>query len=105
MNFEKRRSSMKAFEIFQFSYCPFIWMFHNKALNIRINRIHERALRLIYLSYSELLELDDSVSIHQRILQVLVKEIFKVKNNLSPEIIKQVFDCQKPYYNLHSEIS
>ena len=84
-------------------------MFHNRALNNRINKIHERALRLVYqnknLSFSELLELDNAVTIHQRNLQVLVTEIFKVKNNLSPEIMKQVFDCQEPYYNLRSETS
>ena len=104
MDFEKQRSLMKAFEISQFNYCPLIWMFHNRALNNRINKIHERALRLVYqnknLSFSELLELDNTVTMHQRNLQVLVTEIFKVKNNLSPEIIKQVFDFQEPYYNL-----
>ena len=42
---------------------------------------------------------------HQRKLQVLVTEIFKVKNNLSPEIMKQVFDFQEPYYNVRSETS
>ena len=51
--------------------------------------MHERVLRLVYqnknLSFSELLELDNAVTIHQRNLQVLVTKIFKVKNNLSPE--------------------
>ena len=107
MYFEKRRSLMKAFVISQFNYCPLIWLFHNIALNNRINMIHERALRLKHqnknLSFSELLELDDSVTIHQKKLQVLVTKTFKVKNNLSPEIMKQVFDFQDPYYNLHSE--
>ena len=92
MDFEKRRSLMKAFVISQFNYCPLIWMFHNRALNNRINKIHERALRLVYqnknLSFSELLELDNAVTMHQRNLQVLVTEILKVKNSLSPEIMK-----------------
>ena len=60
-------------------------MFHNRALSKRIDKIHERALRLLYqnknLSFSELVELDNAVTIHQRNLQVLVTEIFKVKNN------------------------
>ena len=67
---------MKTFLISQFNYCPLIWMFHNKALNNRNYRIHERALRLVYqnknLSFSELLELDNAVTIHQRNLQVIV---------------------------------
>ena len=85
-------------------------MLHNKALNNRTNKIHKRALRLVYqnknLSSGELLKLENAVTtIHQRRLQVLVTEIFKVKNNLSPEIMKQVFDFQEPYYNLRSETS
>ena len=109
MDFEKRSSLMKAFVISQFNYCPLIWMFHNRALNNRINKIHEWALRLVYqnknLSFSELLELGNAVTIHQRNLQVLATETFKVKNNLSPEIMKQVFDFQEPYYNFCSETS
>ena len=76
MDFEKRRSLMKAFVIFQFNYCPLIWMFQNRALNDRINKIHERALWLVYqnknLSLSELVELDNVVTTHQRNLQVLL---------------------------------
>ena len=100
MDFEKRRSLMKASVTSQFNYCPLMWMFHNRALN---NRIHER---LVYqnknLSFNELQELDNAVTTHQRNMQVLVTEIFKVKNNLSPEIMKQTFDFQEPYYNLRS---
>ena len=44
MDFEKRRSLMKAFVISQFNYCPLIWMFHNRALNNRINKMQEQAL-------------------------------------------------------------
>ena len=77
MDFEKRRSLMKAFVISQFNYCPLIWMFHNRTLNNRINKIHERGLRLVYqnknLPFSELLELDNAVTIHQRNLQVHLK--------------------------------
>ena len=58
------------------------------------------------LSSGELLKLENAVTtIHQRKLQVLVTEIFKVKNNLSREIMKQVFDFQEPHYNLRSETS
>ena len=81
MDFEKRRSLMKIFVISQFDYCPLIWMFHNRALNNRINTIQERALRIVYqnknLSFSELIQLDNAVTIHQRNLQVLVTEVLK----------------------------
>ena len=63
---EKLRLLMKTFVTSQFNYCPLIWMFHNRTLNNKINRLHERALRLVYtdekLSFHQLLEMDNSVS-------------------------------------------
>ena len=103
MDFKKPRSLMKSFEILQFNLCPLIWMFHSRALNNRINKLHERALRLVLqnknLSFNELTKLGNAVTIHQRNLEVFVPVIFKVKNNLSPEIKKQGFEFQEPYYN------
>ena len=48
MDLAKRKSLMKAFITSQFNYCPLIWMFHSRQLNNRINKIQERALRLVY---------------------------------------------------------
>ena len=53
-----------------------------QSLNHKINRLHERCLRVIYndghSSYDELLNLDNSVSIHHRNLQILATEMFRV---------------------------
>ena len=99
---------MNAFITFQFSYCPLVWMFHSRTLNNRINKIHERALRLVYknetfLSFDDLLKRDRSVSIHQKNLQILATEIYKTKNDLGPKIMKDTFHfIQKPY-NLRND--
>ena len=107
MDLPKRKVLMKAFITSQFSYCPLIWMLHSRTLNNRINNIHERALRLTYKdnksSFKQLLEKDHSVTVHHKNLQVLVTEIFKVKNNLAPDIMKDVFELKEPPYNLRSE--
>ena len=58
-------------------------MFYSCNINNKINRIRERTLRLVdqnNLNFSELLDLDNSVTVHQRNLQVLVTEIYKVKS-------------------------
>ena len=51
--------------------------------------MHERALRLVYNNKSppfrELLETDNSITIHERNIQVLLTEIFKVKSGAAPE--------------------
>ena len=105
MDLNKRRSLMKAFITSQFSYCPMIWMFHSRNLNNKIKRIHERAIRLVYqnnLSFSELLGLDNSVTVHQKNLQVLVTEIYKVKNGIAPEIMNHIFELKNRSYNIRS---
>ena len=99
IDLNKRRNLMKGC---QFSYCPLIWMFHSRSLNNKINRIHERALRLVYqnnLSFSELLDLGTSVTVHQKNFQVIVTEIYEVKNGIAPDITNDIFERQNPSYN------
>ena len=103
---DKLKLLMKAFIDSQFNYCPLVWMFHNRNLNNRINKIHERALRLVYknpnCSFEELLQKDKSFTIHDRNLQKLAIEMFKVKNNLSPVIMKEIFEMREPTHNLRN---
>ena len=96
MTFDQRRLILNSFNTSHFSYCPTVWMFHSRKLNERINHIHERALRIVYKDFNspfhKLLIQDDSLNIHHRNLQKLVTEIFKVKNDLSPELMNDVFE-------------
>ena len=106
MNLINRKFLMKAFVTSQFKYCPLIWMFHSRELNNRINRLHERALRLVYQDNS--LSVVDSLGrtiLWQRNLQVVVTEIFKSKNGLAPKInnMKEVFEIQNPACNVRSQ--
>ena len=45
---KKLRITMKAFVSSQFAYCPLIWMFHSRQINYKINKLHQRALRIVY---------------------------------------------------------
>ena len=92
---DKLRIIMKTFIQSQFNYCPLVWMFHNRTLNHKINKLHERALRIVYksenLTFQELLEKDDSVTIHHKNLQRLATEMYKIKNHLSPLAVREFF--------------
>ena len=47
MDLAKRKSLMKALSASQFNFCPLIWIFHSRQLNNRINKKHEKAVRLV----------------------------------------------------------
>ena len=100
------RLLMQTFINSQFSYCPLIWMFHSRTLNNRINSLHGRALRLVYkdesLSFSELLDKDHSFSIHDKNLQMLAIEMYKIKHNLCPSFMQSIFSTAEKRYNLRN---
>ena len=106
MPFLKRKILLKTFIESQFSYCPLIWMFHNRKLNRKINHIHERALRLVYEDYTssfkDLLQKDGSVSVHHQNIHSIAIEMYKITNKLSPKIVQTIFQ-QKEVSNLRSE--
>ena len=85
----KKRILFKTFIMSQFNYCPLVRMCHSRGLNNKINNIHKRALRIVYQdkksNLQDLLQKNNSVSIHMKNLQYLATEIYKVKNSLSPE--------------------
>ena len=78
MDFVKRRLIVNAFFYSQFNYCQLVWMCHNRTNNNKVNRLHERCLRLIYndkkSSFEDLLQKDGSVSIRHRNLRTLALE-------------------------------
>ena len=79
MNTDKLRLIMKAFINAQFGYCPLVWMFYSRSLNNRINKFHEREIRIVFKdTFNDLLRRDGSVTIHERNIQALATEMFKV---------------------------
>ena len=64
-------------------------MFCSRNSNKKINRLHERALKLVYDDYSSrfktLLERDTSFTIHHQNIQSMLIEIYKSLNKVSAE--------------------
>ena len=86
----------------QFSYCPLTWIFHSRKLNNKINKLQERCLRIVYNNntspYEELLETDNSISVHFRNVQALAIELYKVVNGFSPDIMKDFFHLMQTLF-------
>ena len=48
MEKSKLELTMTSFVMSHFSYCPLVWIFHDRKSYNKINKIHERALRIIH---------------------------------------------------------
>ena len=101
---------MKAFIASKFFYYPLVWMFHSRKLNSRVNKLHQRALRIVYqdyaFSFTELIEKDNSTSIHSKNIQFLATELFKVKNVLSQPFMNKMFvGNAQHYYDLRKKLN
>ena len=79
-------------------------MFCSQKSNNKINRLHERSLRIVnndYEStYEELLSDNNCFSIHDQNIHSLATEIYKVANDPSVGDFKNLFDF-KDEYMLH----
>ena len=107
MDLNKKRFLLNAFFMTQFNYCQLVWMCHNGTKSNKINRLHERCLRLTYndkkSSFEELLEIDSSVSVHDRSLRALGTEMCKIYHGISPTIMKEIFTLRhQNQYNLRN---
>ena len=69
-------------------------MFCSRTSNIVINKLHERALRVVLgddLSYFEpLFQNNNDIYSHHKNLQSLMIEVFKIKNELAPPIMNLI---------------
>ena len=88
---------MEPFITSQFNQCSIVWMCNTRNCNNKVNRIHERAVRVVYQdfqsSFTGLHIKDNSFTIHQRNLYFLAMKILKI--NIFPEIMNEIFHFPK----------
>ena len=75
---------------------------HSREINH--NKLHERALGIVckdhFSSFKGLLSKNKSVTVHERNLQILNTEMYKILHSLSPKIMKGIFKTKTNYCNI-----
>ena len=78
-------------------------MFCSRLSNNMINRVHERALRVIVggdlSDFESLLQTNRDIRSHHKNIQSLRIEVFKIKNELAPLIIDSMFERRNERFN------
>ena len=79
-------------------------MFHTRGFNNKINRIHERALRITNneksSSSQKLLEKNNSITIHPQKIKILATKIYKFLQGLSSPLTNETFVEKNSIYSL-----
>ena len=82
-------------------------MFYSRTTSNKINKLQERALRLVYDDYGstfeELLEKDNSFTVHHYNIQTLCIELYKVFTGQSQTIFSDLFERKNISYSLRSQ--
>ena len=89
----------------QFPYCPLTWMFRSRAMERRINRIHEGTLRLIYPNQHPLtlrrFQKKKPLAYNREIYKPSQLKLIWLKSR-SLEIINLLFQFTNKSYNLRN---
>ena len=100
LSLEKAKMLGNAFIDSQLNYAPLIWVFCGKRLYLKMRKIYHKTLNVIYQSnktFEELLELSETVSIHQRFL---VTEVYKSTSYLNLKFMCSFFTHKEIPYSL-----
>ena len=81
--------------------------FHSRRTNNKINRLHKRALRIVYdddvSTFYQLLAMDKSFCIHHQNIQRLLIKIYKTLHDISGNSSKELFGKRESTINLRSK--
>ena len=95
LNHDAKRIVIESFVLANFNYCPLVWHFCSCESMRKLERIQERAFRLLLndheSDYEQLLIKVNKPTLEIRRLKFLATEIFKTINNLNPPYMKEIF--------------
>ena len=90
----------------QFSYCSLVWMFCSRTSNNMINKVYERALRVLLNGYESdfetLLQINNDICNHHRNIKTLLIKIFKIKKGFAPLIMASILKARNNTYNIRN---
>ena len=95
MGFKEKEILLNTFVHSNFNYCPLVWHFWSAKSVKKIEKIQERALRIVYKffssDYESTLNKSGKSTMEGKRLRPVAMEVFKTPNNINPEYMKEIF--------------
>ena len=94
LNVERRLTVLKSFILSNFSYCPVTWIFCGKKNCAKLEKLQERALRIVFndghASYETLCESANILPLNVYRVRFLGIEVYKCVNGLNPKYLNDM---------------
>ena len=104
LNINSRRAIYKSFITSNFSYCPLVWHFCGQVNNQKLEKIQERALRILFAdynsSYTELLGRAGTTTLLIQRLRLIALTVFKSLHGLNPPCLNDMFTPKQVPYRM-----
>ena len=101
-----RKLIYSSFILSCFSYCPLVWHFCGKQNSDKLEKINERALRILYddftSCYDELLCRNNTTTILMSRLKIMTLEVFKCVKSLGPPCLTELFAIKPLEYDMRN---
>ena len=108
LDLKSRTIIYNSFVMSNFTYCPLTWHFCGKQNNYKIEKIQERALRILYqdtlCSYQELIQRADTTTVILSRLRTMALEVFKCTKSLNPPCLNSLFEIKSTGYSLRNSV-
>ena len=104
LDISSRKTVYNSFIASNFEYCPMVWHFCGTENCKKLEKIQERALRILYRdynsSYADLLEKADVSTLLISRLRTMATEVFKIVNGLHPSSLNDMFYSKESHYDM-----
>ena len=103
LNQQCRETVYTSFINANFGYCPLVWMLCGKCNLRKIEKLQERALRIVYqdskLDYGSLIGKGGQLSLRMNMIRVLSIEIYKYVKGTNPDYLNEMFSLSNSHYD------
>ena len=108
LDIKSRKIIFNSFIRSNFDYCPLAWHFCGKQNNAKLEKLQERALRIIYKdyksTYDELLISSKNTTILISHLKIVTLGVFKYIHSLNPPCTNGLFQIKETPYSMRNTL-
>ena len=108
LDFNSRKLIYNSFIKSNFTYCPIVWHFCGKENNNKLEKIQERALRILYddkcSSYTQLLDRAGTTTLLISRLKCMALEVFKCISKSNTVSLNNIFQLKDTEYSLRDAV-